>query len=256
VQIRGARLLIARDLEALSERALAALAGVSHVTIGKIERGQARTTRAEILEKLAAALHVTPAWLRGETSIPIVSTDWWVGALEKTGRGLEWEHLELRRWRALARCVHAVRRDYLQLHRVRIGDELPGAEGELMMKFWGLFEGRWLTSASRASAADGRGPDPCLTPSPWITLQTQSASPGRSSKELAERQEAEALLRFWEVALQPWWQGRVGFNFGWLASILPPPPAREGQSSPREAFASRRPKSEMSRRKGGPSRSR
>jgi transcriptional regulator with XRE-family HTH domain len=60
-----ARLRKSRDL---SQEELAEAAGVGVDTIGRIERGTRRATRAETIAKIASALRVKPAALRGDPS--------------------------------------------------------------------------------------------------------------------------------------------------------------------------------------------
>lgn len=55
-----------RKTRNLSQEELAEAASVGVDTIGRIERGERRTTRPATIQKLAHALHVTPAVLRGE----------------------------------------------------------------------------------------------------------------------------------------------------------------------------------------------
>lgn len=59
----GRRLAEARASRELSQEALARSAKVSGFTISKYERGVLTNPGAETLEKLAAALNVSPAWL-------------------------------------------------------------------------------------------------------------------------------------------------------------------------------------------------
>ena len=248
MDIRGARLRAARVLDGLTTKGLSERLPrrdrVSRVQITRWENARDRSARAHVVEALARVLGVTPAWLRGDTSIPIASSDPWIQALDKIGQkhGGEWDHLELRRWRALARCVEAAQRDYQQIEGRK--PDVEGFEGWVWARFETLFQGRWLTTPTRALPSDGREPDP------WFRVQAAHVWQERIVRVLSDGREPavpegegpedqrcqeEALLGFWEVVLRPWWEGRIGFDYRYL-NALPLPAFREERSSPGELF--------------------
>jgi len=73
MRIDGARLLRERERKALTLRELADLAGVTHVTVWRIENETSGAARPSTLRKIAAALGVEPEAL----------IDWGGGADEK-----------------------------------------------------------------------------------------------------------------------------------------------------------------------------
>ena len=60
MRIDGAKLLRERERKALTLRELAALAGVTHVTVWRLENETSGTVRPGTVRKIAAALSVEP----------------------------------------------------------------------------------------------------------------------------------------------------------------------------------------------------
>lgn len=58
----GMRLAMARDAALLTQGEVAALAGISRLTVNRIERGR-QPPRTRTLRRVASALRVEPTWL-------------------------------------------------------------------------------------------------------------------------------------------------------------------------------------------------
>lgn len=61
MKIDGERLRLARERRALAQRDLGTAAGVSRVTVGRLERGESIAVRPTTARRLADALGVEPA---------------------------------------------------------------------------------------------------------------------------------------------------------------------------------------------------
>jgi transcriptional regulator with XRE-family HTH domain len=59
----GERLLLARRRVALDQEELGDLVGLTGHTIGRLERGQTKQVRSDVLRRLARVLQVTTDWL-------------------------------------------------------------------------------------------------------------------------------------------------------------------------------------------------
>jgi len=65
----GPKVVALRSKLGMSQKDLADAAGIPQATVSRIERGAIEQPRAEVLRKLAEALHVTLDYLAGRTSV-------------------------------------------------------------------------------------------------------------------------------------------------------------------------------------------
>lgn len=179
----------ARVVAALPAGMRVARSQVDHLLSGRRKRA-----RADFVAALARLLGVSPDWLCGKDAYPIRFRGFELSLKNLSG---EVRGSSLRHARLIARCLKASRGDYELIEKKKAtGDEWRAIEWELFQRFWLMLDSFPDADRYFVGPADG------------VLKPAESPEIGRERFERA----AVAAAEYWESVLDPWFQGKVGFD--------------------------------------------